>query len=175
MTEIYLIHYCHPKCIPLYSITELPQEEAFKLAETFGKNSETAFGRFKHFYDYYPNRIKTEEYLYNWFIENKGEPKTKHPLYFVIGGSEYLFNWFDKGIIIKLPLSIIKERHISFTIGDSCAKFRKDNFLNPILKNDLYKIINEQNGDIDIILRRHDTKYIECQLWNNKYLENILK
>jgi predicted HicB family RNase H-like nuclease len=178
MPDLNIAYYCHSRCIPLRSITELPENEAFQTAYQLGLNDGTSFGRFKDFINYYPKRIKAEKWLYEWFIKSGGEPKTEHPLYFVLEQSNYLHEWFDKGNVIKIPFSIINSKHISFTIGDSMATF-KDDFngirKDPIFKEEVYKLIEEHNGKLDKYLEKMDKKYIECQLWNKEYLENIDK
>jgi len=176
MYEVNIIHYYHSECIPLNSITELPEKEAFEMAKKIGENNGTSFFRFKDFVNYYPRRIKTEKYLYDWFIKSGGKPTTKHPLYFVVENSDFFFNWFDKGKIIKIPLSIIDKSHVSFTMGDSCSEFNKGNLRDPFLKEELYELINEFNGNINLMLdsiyKKYDIKYIECQLWDNKYIND---
>jgi hypothetical protein len=177
MHEVNIIHYCHSECMPLNSITELPEKEAFEMAKIIGENNGMSFYRFKDFINYYPRRIKTEKYFYDWFIKSGGKPKTKNPLYFVLEGSDFLFNWFDKGKIIKIPLSKINTKHISFTIGDSCSEYNKNNLKEPILKDELYDIINKFNGNINLMLenmnKQYEIKYIECQLWDNKYVNEL--
>jgi len=83
--------------MPLQSITELPKDEAYKIALSLGSNKAKAFGRFKDFKNYYPRRIETEKWLYNLFIKLGGEPETEHPLYFVLEKSDFLYKWFSKG------------------------------------------------------------------------------
>lgn len=174
MSKINIVHYCHSECMPLRSITELPEKEAFETAYKLGLNNGTAFGRFKDFINYFPRRIKTEKWLYDWFLKSGGEPKTKHPLYFVLEGSDFLNEWFGKGKMIKIPLSIIDTKHISFTLGDSCATFDKENRKDPFLKEKLYEMIEKNNGRTDELLeaiyKDYNYHYIECQLWNNKYI-----
>ena len=178
MFELNIVHYCHAQCFPLHSITELSEAEAYQMAKKLGENNGTAFGRFKDFVNYYPRRIATEKWLYNWFLKLGGEPKTEHPLYFVLEGSNYLDEWFDKGKIIKLPLSIINEKHISFTIGDSCANFDKEDRKEPFLKEKLYEMIENNNGTADELLKKiykdYHCHYIECQLWDKSYLNDII-
>jgi hypothetical protein len=157
--------------MPFHSITELPEKEAYQMADILGKNNGNAFYRFKDFVNYYPRRIKTEKWLYNWFLKLGGKPEIEHPLYFVLEGSDYLNEWFDKGKAINIPLSKIDEKHISFTIGDSNVIYHKENRRNPFLKNELIRIIKEHNGKIKNVLEKMEIKYIECQLWNKKYLE----
>jgi len=174
MCEVNIVHYYHSKCIPLNSITELPENEAFEMAKKIGENDGESFYRFKDFVNYYPRRIKTEKYLYDWFIKSGGKPKTKNPLYFVVESSDFFYNWYDKGKTIIIPLSKIDTRHISFTIGDSCSEYNKNNLKKPFLKEELYEIINEFNGNINLMLeditKKYEIKYIECQLWDNKYV-----
>jgi hypothetical protein len=158
----------------LSSITELPEKEAFQIAYQLGLNDETSFGRFKDFINYYPRRIKVEKWLYEWFLASGGEPKTEHPLYFVLEQSDFLHEWFNKGKVIKLPLSLINSKHISFTIGDSMATF-KDDFIevgkDPIFKEEVYKLMEKYDGKLEKYLETMKIKYIECQLWNKEYIE----
>jgi len=174
MGELNIVHYCHSDCMPLHSITELPEKKAFETAYNLGLNNGTAFGRFKDFVNYYPRRIKAEKWLYDWFVKSGGEPKTEHPLYFVLEGSDYLNEWFGKGKIVKIPLSIIDTRHISFTLGDSCVIFDKENKREPFLKEKLYEMIETNNGRTEELLKMiykdYQYNYIECQLWNNDYI-----
>ena len=118
MNELNIVHYYHSEYMPLHSITELLEKKAFEMAYKLGLNDGTAFVRFKDFVNYYPRRIATEKWLYHWFIKLGGEPKTEHPIYFVLESSDYLNEWFDNGKMIKIPLSIIDTKHISFTLGD---------------------------------------------------------
>jgi len=172
MNELNIVHYYHSECMPLHSITELPEKEAFEMGYKLGLNNGTAFYRFKDFVNYYPRRIKTEEWLHNSFIELGGEPKTEHPLYFVLESSDYLKDWYDNGKIIKIPLSIIDIKHISFTLGDSCANFDKEDRKELYLKDKLCEMIKNNNGTIYELLRKNhkDYHYIECQLWNKEYI-----
>ena len=65
-----------------------------------------AFYRFatgeKGFESYYPRRMKTDEYLYDLFKSLGGKPNERHPLSFVLQGSEWLDRWFGNGITIKI-------------------------------------------------------------------------
>ncbi|NLY88683.1 MAG: hypothetical protein GX085_03570 [Firmicutes bacterium] len=144
MQGLYIVNYCNPNCTPLQSITRLPEAEAFELAKKLSEQYKgTAFYRFADFVNYYLRRIRTEKWLYDWFIKLGGEPETKHPLYFVLQGSDYLHEWFDRGEITRIPLSIINEKHISFTLGDSMAKMDQPERRNPFLKDTLFEIISQ--------------------------------
>ena len=114
--ELYIVNYCHKNCVPLKNIIRLPKEEAFPLAYEMAEQNTggTAFWRFKDFENYYPRRMKTDKCLHDSFIALGGNPKTEHPLSFVLQGNEYLNHWFDHGIITKCPLNHISSQYISF-------------------------------------------------------------
>jgi hypothetical protein len=57
------------------------------------------------------------------------------------------------------------------TFKDDFIGIRKD----PILKEEVYKLLEEYNGRLDKYLEIMEKKYIECQLWNKEYKENIDK
>ena len=127
--DLHIVNYCHRSCTPLLNIMRLPKEDAFALAyEMAAHNKEaTAFYRFADFENYYPRRLKTDALLYSRFIELGGKPMEKHPLSFVLQGSDYLDGWFDCGIMTTVPLSCIPSGCISFTYGDSMATLKRQN------------------------------------------------
>lgn len=169
--NLFIVNYCNPLCTPMYSITRLPENEAYAKAREFANNKGTAFGRFSDFENYYPRRIKTEKWLYEHFIESGGEPATGHPLYFVLQGSHYLNEWFEKGQITRLSLDDISSKHVSFTFGDSCAKMDKPERRNPFTKEELYSMIIANGGSVESLLSDIKEKwyYIEAQLWDDRY------
>ncbi|MCT4542915.1 MAG: hypothetical protein N4A63_05195 [Vallitalea sp.] len=177
MKDIYLVNYCSTGCIPLKSISRLPEEDAFKLAkELWIRNRGTSFNRFSDdFKYYYPKRIRTEEWLYNCFVSLGGKPMTKHPLYFVLDGSDYLNRWFNRGHVTRLSLNNINSKDISFTLGDSMSRMDKSEREDPFMKDTLFKMIQKYNNNIELFLKKtcKGFNYIEVQLWNDKYIENI--
>lgn len=179
--ELHIVNYCHPNCKPFFNICRLPKEEAFSLAYKIAADNPdtTAFGRFADFTNYYPRRIKTDEYLYDLFFSLGGNPKEKHPLSFVLQGSEFLNNWFGNGLITKIKLKDIPNEFVSFTLGDSMSVFKKNGErtierngeLTMYTKGILSNILREYSGSIDdfmneIVEKHH---YIEVQLWNDDY------
>jgi hypothetical protein len=140
----------------------------------------TAFYRFADFENYYPRRMKTDEYLYNLFTSLDGKPKEKHPLSFVLQGSDFLDNWFGNGTINKIKLKNIPSRYVSFTLGDSMTVTKKDGLMvNEIqhgklimyTKEMLFDVLDRYNGTLDEFLNEIKEKhnYIEAQLWNDEY------
>jgi len=173
MQELFIISYCHPNCAPLHSITRLSETEAYQKAKDLAeKNQDTAFGRFADFHNYYSRRIRTEKWLYGQFIQLGGQPATEHPLYFILHGSKFLDDWFSNGKITKLSINNIDTRHISFTFGDSMAKMDKPEREDLFLKEDLFKYLNDYNGNINQFLDsiKEQYIYIEAQLWNDTYI-----
>jgi hypothetical protein len=156
------------------NICRLPKEEAFSLAYAMAADNPetTAFGRFADFENYYPRRITTDEYLYEVFRSLGGKPKEKHPLFFVLQGSEYLDNWFGKGGIHRIALKDIPPEHISFTLGDSSATLRKGMELTMYSKERLRSVLTEYSGSIHDYMDEIAEKYtyIEVQLWNDDYV-----
>lgn len=178
MENIYIVNYCSPGCVPLKSITQFDETNAFEYAkELSSNNSGTAFNRFGNdFKYYYPKRIRTEEWLYERFASLGGKPMTQHPVYFVVNGSDYLNKWFGGGKITKLLLNDIDSKDISFTFGDSMAKMDKPERKDPFLKETLFGLIEKYDSNIDLFINDicKEFNYIEAQLWNDKYFKDYI-
>lgn len=172
--ELILVNYCYPDCIPLMNIMRLPKEEAFEMARSLAKShpQTTAFYRFADFENYYALRRKQDEYLYSRFCELGGLPEEKHPLSFVIEGSEYLRDWFGNGTETILYLKNISPCHISFTIGDSGSEFNKNGSVQLLTVNELRDRITHY-GNTDKLLETAGKHYIEAQLWSDRYISHI--
>lgn len=171
--ELYIVNYCHPDCSPLFSITRLPEAEAYAAAKELAEQFKgTAIGRFADFHHYYPERIRTEKWLHERFVLLGGEPETEHPLYFVLNGSEYLDEWFGRGNVTRIPLEAIDARHVSFTFGDSMAKMDRPERREPFRKEALFEMIEAYDGGIDGFFEEiaRQWHYIEVQLWSDTYL-----
>jgi len=170
---LFIAHYCHPDQIPFQNICRLPEKEAFSLAYEMAAAhpNTTAFYRFADFENYYPLRMKTDAHLYDTFVSLGGKPKEKHPLSFVLQGSEYLHGWFDGGSVYYIPLKEIPSACISFTWSDSGATLQRTGVLTMYTKEMLFTIMKEYKGSIndfmaEIIKNHH---YIEVQLWDDAY------
>lgn len=170
--ELILVNYCYPDCIPLKNIMRLPQKEAFALASEFAEShpETTAFYRFADFENYYALRKKQDEYLYSRFIESGGMPEEKHPLSFVIEGSDYLLDWFGKGTESRLRLQDILPCHISFTAGDSGADYRKYGNIKLLTMEDIKEQLLKYGNNFDTFMEATGRHYIEAQLWTDKYI-----
>jgi len=151
----------------------LPEKEAFSLAHEMAVHNPntTAFYRFADFSNYYSLRINQDNYLYEMFISLGGKPIEKHPLSFVLLGSEFLNSWFDNGVITKIWLKDIPSQYVSFTLGDSGSIYKKNGTVTMYTKEMLYHNIKKYNGTIDEYMREIVEKYyyIEVQIWNDDY------
>jgi len=170
--ELVLVNYCYPDCTPLMNIMRLPKEEAFELAQKFAEShpNTTSFYRFADFTNYYASRKMQDKYLHSHFIELGGMPEEEHPLSFVIENSDYLREWFGNGIETKLYLKDIAPHHISFTIGDSGAEYRRNGSVDLLTIEELYKRISKYGGDFETFIYATGKHYIEAQLWSDKYI-----
>ena len=132
----------------------------------------SAFYRFADFQNYYSLRKKQDEYLYSRFVELGGKPEEKHPLSFVIEGSDYLFDWFGKGIVSKLRLRDILPEHISFTIGDSGAEYEKCGRVKILTLEDIKEGVLQHGNNFDAFMKATGKHYIEAQLWSDTYIRS---
>ncbi len=173
INDLYIVNYCHPNCVPFLNICRLPKDEAFETAYKMAENNPdtTAFIRFADFENYYPRRMKQDEYLYDFFVSLGGNPKEKHPLSFVLHGCDYLDKWFGNGTINKIKLENIPSEYISFTLGDSMSAYMRDGKLTMYTKEMLSDILHDYDSSIDDFMKEIVEKhyYIEVQLWNDDY------
>lgn len=174
LNKMMLINYCHPDCVPLKNIMRLTKEEAFKMAKELSDAhpETTAFYRFADFENYYILRVAQDRYLYNEFISLGGDPETDHPLSFVIEGSVYLQEWFGNGIETRIPIAGIDEKHISFTLGDSGAEYGRNGSVNLLGLKDMTELLSGQTGDLNDFLTTIGKRYVEVQLWSDKYIKD---
>ncbi|MCL1831069.1 MAG: hypothetical protein FWG21_06525 [Oscillospiraceae bacterium] len=182
LDELSIVHYCHPSCKPFLNICRLTREEAFKQAYRMANENPntTAFGRFADFEYYYPRRMITDACIYDMFVLLGGNPQEKHPLSFVLQGSDYLHSWFGNGIKIRIKLADIPSEYVSFTLGDSMRAVSKNREritqLQPgqitmYTKEMLIKELTEFDGSLPEYMNEvaQKYKYIEAQVWNDEY------
>lgn len=169
--DLKLVNYCHPHCAPLQNIMRLPENEAFALARRLAAENPdtTAFYRFADFHNYYPRRRQTDLLLYEAFVSRGGRPTQRHPLSFVLQGSEYLDDWFDHGIVTCIPLRCVSSEHVSFTFGDSMAVLEREKGFTMLTKDELAEAIAAHPDGAEGFLREIAQKYtyMEVQLWDD--------
>ena len=175
--KLYLVNYRHKDSMPCKSITELPLEEAKKLAkQLYSGNSCRAHRRFgAEFERYYGDRRKAEQWMYDMFCELGGKPETKHPYYFTVQLSEALSENYGEYRMIQIDLDEIADSDISFTLGDSMALYYTEKLHQVYTKTDLLKHLELYDNDVNKMLehKKEQAVFIEAQLWNDKYLKII--
>lgn len=182
LDKLNITNYSDRRCRPFKSITRFSSKEVYVLAEELSQysgNKFTSFSRFNEndFDGYYKKRLRTEEWLFNSFISVGGKPKNAHPLYFVLGESKYLNEWFEDGMKFQLALNKIDPYDISFTFGDSMSIMDQKDRMDLFNKDSLASFVQEKTNDVFIFLNdlNQHNKYIEVQLWNDVYVEDLIK
>ena len=168
MISLYITHYYIHGTDPWKNIMQLSEEAAFRKAAELASahKSMTSYGRFADFKNYYPLRKATDKLVREQFIRLGGKPHLEHPYSFVLGESNYLKKWFDEGDSLRIPLDEIPDELISFTLGDSCAKYSKNDSLEVLTKQMLIeRLHNFYDSSERLILSIAPYGYVEAQLW----------
>ncbi|MCR5120168.1 MAG: hypothetical protein K6B44_11195 [Lachnospiraceae bacterium] len=170
MDKLYITHYYYPGTDPWKNIMDLPEDEAFRMAEILANahRDTTSFGRFADFENYYPARKKADAFVREQFVKLGGNPRLQHPYSFTLMECEYLRKWFDSSDKIIIALEDIPDDQISFTLGDSCAMVVHGNEPEVLTKKDLLERIETCNGSTEVFFKESLGKYayVEAQLWD---------
>ena len=167
--DLYITHYCIRGTDPWKNIMLLPEAEAFrKAAELAAAYEGTASsGRFADFINYYPRRKTADRIVREEFIRLGGCPRLEHPYSFVLGESNYLKNWYDDGAILRLRLDTVPDSQISFTPGDSCARFERNELPVVWTKQMLLEKLHAFGDSQEELIRSiAPYGYVEAQLWD---------
>lgn len=177
--KLYLVNYRHKESEACKSITELPLEEAKKLAEKLHADSDCrAHRRFGAAFErYYVDRCKVEQWMRESFCKLGGMPERSHPLYFTLLPSEILSEIYGENCITEIDLDEVADIDISFTFGDSMALYYTEKLTQMFTKSYLLKQLELYDNDVNKLLEQEKEQitFIEAQLWNNKYLRNDWK
>ncbi len=168
MSSLYITHYYVHGTDPWKNIMLLPEDEAFRRAAELASAHQgmTSFGRFTDFRNYYPLRSATDKRVREQFVCLGGKPRLEHPYSFVLGESDYLKKWFDGGDSLRIPLDEIPDELISFTLGDSCAKYSRNDSLEVLTKQMLTERLHAFDDSPErLILSIAPYGYVEAQLW----------
>ena len=168
--KLFITHYYFPGTDPWKNIMELPENEAFQMAEKLASEhpDTTSFGRFADFKNYYPARKSADEYVREAFIKLGGKPKLLHPYSFVLMECEYLRNWFDTNDKLVFDLADIPDDLVSFTLGDSCALLIHGEEPDVLTKAMLLEGIKACGGSTEEYFNKSLGRYayVEVQLWD---------
>ena len=148
----------------------LPEDEAFRTAEALAKAhpDTTSFYRFADFANYYPGRKAADAYMYQAFLDLGGQPKLEHPYSFVLMESPYLEEWFSGEEKLRIKLSDVPAAVVSFTVGDSCARFQRGErpvvLTKPMLEEMYHTSGHSPQAFLETMLQGY--QYMEVQLWD---------
>lgn len=168
MSSLYITHYYVKGTDPWKNIMLLPEEAAFQKAAELASAHQgmTSYGRFEDFRNYYPLRKATDKLVREQFTCLGGKPRLEHPYSFVLGESDYLKTWFDEGDSLRIPLDEIPDELISFTLGDSCAKYSRDGSLEVLTKQMLMERLHTFGDSPENLVRSiAPYGYVEAQMW----------
>lgn len=177
ISKLHLYHYYDKNRGPLKSISCLDSNEAEQLLNQFRKNDSFFAG--KRDDQYMEIRSGIEKRLREKFVSLGGKPIRQFPHYFTLGKADWLKSWYPEPCYIKLRLSEIDPRFISFTYGDTFPAFRYkhnnptkgqvftiDNIGNVINQYGLPQKVNPDG-------KKGPIRYIEAQLWCSINMEKL--
>lgn len=170
---MYISHYSYSKRNCLKRITDNNEMDIPIIAAQLCQLTGTAYERFKVIHDYYPKRLETERWLYEEAKKIGIYPSYKSPWYFVLGDSSILKSGFGvNSYQYKIDLNLINRTDISFTIGDSIGVYYLPTVYKVLYaKEEIINMINNHILDLpyEYQLLQPKHRYIEAQLWTDKY------
>jgi hypothetical protein len=183
LDNLVITNYRETGGLHLHSITRLKKEDAYALAKQLSETSNSKNNRYRedYFDGYYHKRLRVEEWIYNDFVALGGKPQTYHPIYFVLQNNLRLLNFFGNDSSIQIPLKIIESKHISFTPRDSTHLIDMGKTQGTVWRKEmLEEFLTDSRLDMDAFLASVPESYglpggyIEVQLWNDKYFQNLI-
>ena len=119
-----LTHYYHKDDRPFETLSSLFEDEALSVMFNLGKRTGAVYDRFNNPQKYWRQRLKTESWLRQEFIQKGGIPISLYPLYFVVGRAVWIEEGFNgQSSIIEIPLTAFNHKQISFTYPDSMISY----------------------------------------------------
>ena len=110
----FLFHYYELENGPFRNITEFGYEKAEEIQNQISKGWNS-----KRPENYIKLRLALEKRIKEKFISKGGKPNRNDPFYFTLGECEWAKSWYINPGIIKIPITVFKPEHISFTYPDS--------------------------------------------------------
>ena len=188
----YLIHFHGKGSPPFRSLSLLPEKDALAIMSSLYREGSVFWERFQNPCGYLSERKKVEAALYDGFVAKGGTPRTRRPIYLVLGRPKWLERAGDPVTLatteeLVVPLDIIPRDVISFTYPDSMVSAFMVEEANPAYYEPEYhgKVFTlEEIGEI--LERRgmpgegwttrmpaHLAHYIEAQVWDHQVLHDF--
>jgi hypothetical protein len=180
--KLYLYHYYEKEKGPFLSLSDLSDEEAKKVQDALkeGDNiyaKRDSDGQYMFYRRMIENRIRT------MFINKGGRPMSQTPRYLIIGECDFCESWYKEAEIIKIPISDIDLKTVSFTFGDSFPTFDPSHgdtseYRQNVYTYDEIKVIIKKYGWPQDLPCNEDTpywqpRYVEAQLWCDIFFDKV--
>ena len=168
MNERYITYYYLRGTDPWQNIMHLPEKEAFRKAKELAKEHEwkMSVGRFMDFQRYYPLRKGADKTVREAFNRLGGHPRLAHPYHFVPLECSYLHEWYDNEESLRIPLDETPDDQISFTLGDSCAKYAVKDTLEVFAKETIREKLRVYDNSLEKLLESIPPfRHVEAQVW----------
>ena len=140
----------------------LPEKEAFRKAKELAKEHEwkMSVGRFMDFQRYYPLRKGADKTVREAFT------RLAHPHHFVLLECSYLHEWYDNEESLRIPPDETPDDQISFTLGDSCAKYAVKDTLEVFTKETIREKPRAFDDSLEKLLESIPPfRCVEAQVW----------
>ena len=176
----FLFHYYELENGPFRNITEFGYEKAEEIQNQISKGWNS-----KRPENYIKLRLALEKRIKEKFISKGGKPNRNDPFYFTLGECEWAKSWYINPGIIKIPITVFRPEHISFTYPDSMVSFqfydepkletyRKACNGKVFLLNEMNDLISEYGIPSDEKCLAEESlkydKYIEAQIWDEEII-----
>lgn len=190
----YLIHFYRKGSPPFRSLSLLPEESALSIMRRLYIKGSAFWERFSDPCGYLAERKKVETALYEGFVGKGGAPRTRHPLYLVLGRPKWTERVADPATLatsdeLLVPLRIIPRDVISFTYPDSMVSAfmveqKKPEYYEPeyhgkVFTLDEIREILERKGmpgeGWETKMPVHLAHYIEAQVWDHAVLQEFAR
>lgn len=179
MIPSYITHYYLPDRRPFLNLSELDDSVLdLVLTELREKHSK---GELKRTFpdSYVEERRKTERHIRQHFVRKGGKPTRSYPHYFVLGESTTLRDMEADLREVRIPLSEVYPKLLSFTWPDSMAslelaedpQLRKPYHGQVFTLQEIAEVVRHHGSPVDGLMRtaQHGyINYIEAQLWSDE-------
>lgn len=175
-----LTHYHHKNDAPFQNLSSLADAEALSVISNLRDRAGLVYRRFRNPEQYLKQRREAENWVRQEFIKKGGQPVSVYPHYFVIERSKWIEAGYNgESNVVRLPVSVFKPEHVSFTYPDSMISYWLKSQTNQVFYRPEYHgqvfVLSEISKMIDAFgvpneeWRTEETRkydfFIEAQVW----------
>ena len=174
----FLTHYYEQATGPLCNLSSLPLEQAEHILESIRRDGNRFASQRSR--DYMKTRFTLEDKIRALFQAKGGDPKLARPHYFILGTCPWLKAWYVEGRALRVPLTSVPARCVSFTYGDSFPAMNYND--GKPYRGQVYTL-----DELDEVIQKHGLpqvwnpdgaggpeRYIEAQVWDDTPLKAYL-